>query len=282
MIKTIFTLITPVKLVQAFIYHLKNKKYDKSTYDLELHLYSNILKNDMLHYGYFEDVNIQADHISIKQLEDAQLKYAENIVKYIINKDEPVLDVGCGMGGLSNILLQKGYIVDALTPNENQIGDYEIILIAVNAGGSDSQTWTISAGPSIVSFPPASATTGEKYTYSPEVSGQGAITWSLTQNPEGMVIDEDSGHLTWVPHEGQVQTHTVTLKVAVNGKEDSQSWTITVAAGSSEPADGFSGGSSGCFLPGRSPKATRPWRVPSRRPSRRRRPRPRDRGPQRP
>jgi cyclopropane fatty-acyl-phospholipid synthase-like methyltransferase len=31
-----------------------------------------------------------------------------------------VLDVGCGMGGLSNLLLKKGFSVEALTPNKDQ------------------------------------------------------------------------------------------------------------------------------------------------------------------
>ncbi len=74
----------------------------------------------MLHYGFFEDANIDAECISIKQIEDAQIKYAQNIIDLIVQKYGLVLDVGCGMGGLSAMLLQNNYEVEALTPNKNQ------------------------------------------------------------------------------------------------------------------------------------------------------------------
>lgn len=119
--KTILKFLNPVTLMKAYSYQKKNSKYEKSSYDLELYLYSKILKNDMLHYGYFEDVNIEPEAISIKQVEDAQIKYAENIIEKIKNTKDPVLDVGCGMGGLSALMLQKGLKVEALTPNKNQI-----------------------------------------------------------------------------------------------------------------------------------------------------------------
>ncbi len=119
--KTILKFINPISLIKARSYQKKNSKYEKSSYDLELYLYSKILKNDMLHYGYFEDVNIEPETISIKQLEDAQVKYAENIIEKIKNTKDPVLDVGCGMGGLSALMLRKGLTVEALTPNKNQI-----------------------------------------------------------------------------------------------------------------------------------------------------------------
>jgi len=119
--KTFLKFLNPVSLVKAYNYQKKNSKYEKSSYDLELYLYSKILKNDMLHYGYFEDVNIEPEAISIKQVEDAQIKYAENIIEQIKNTKDSVLDVGCGMGGLSALMLQKGIKAEALTPNKNQI-----------------------------------------------------------------------------------------------------------------------------------------------------------------
>lgn len=118
--KTLLNFLNPISLIKAYFYQKRNSKYDKSNYDLELFLYSKILKNDMLHYGYFEDVNIEPDTISIKQVEDAQLKYAENIIDQIKNQKDSILDVGCGMGGLSALMLQKGLKPEALTPNKNQ------------------------------------------------------------------------------------------------------------------------------------------------------------------
>lgn len=118
--KIIYKLINPINWIKAYRFHKANSKHSKASHDLELHLYSKILKNDMLHFGYFEDINIEPDTISIKQFEDAQLKYADNIVELITDKDGYILDVGCGMGGLSGMLLKKNYKVEALTPNVNQ------------------------------------------------------------------------------------------------------------------------------------------------------------------
>lgn len=113
-------LLNPLKWWKAYQFHQKNKVFDKSSYDLELYLYSQILSNDMLHYGYFKDKDIPADQISFALLEQAQMDYAEKIIASINNKELPVLDVGCGMGGLSNMLQKRGFQVDALTPNANQ------------------------------------------------------------------------------------------------------------------------------------------------------------------
>ena len=42
----------------------------------------------MLHYGYFDDINISPDSISIKDLENAQMRYVEIIIEQILNKHE--------------------------------------------------------------------------------------------------------------------------------------------------------------------------------------------------
>ena len=118
--KNITIFFNPINWFKAYQYHKQNSNYDKSSYDLELYLYSKILKNDMLHWGYFEDINIAPDAISVKDVEEAQMKYAENIMHLIDDKQGLVLDVGCGMGGLSAMLKQNGINVEALTPNVNQ------------------------------------------------------------------------------------------------------------------------------------------------------------------
>lgn len=111
----------PIQWIKAIRFAKKNAKYEKSSYDLELFLYSKMLRNNMLHYAYFGDINIRPEAISFDKFEEAQMKYAESIIEHIENKNDPVLDVGCGMGGLSQLLKKQGYDVESLTPNKNQI-----------------------------------------------------------------------------------------------------------------------------------------------------------------
>ena len=113
-------IINPIELLKALRFHMSQKAHKKSSEDLELLLYSKIIKNDMLHYGYFKNPDIQSDSISIRDLEAAQMNYVEIIINQILDKNSRVLDVGCGMGGLSKILFEKGYQVESLTPDNNQ------------------------------------------------------------------------------------------------------------------------------------------------------------------
>ena len=113
-------IINPIELIRAFRFHKKHKNHKKSSEDLELMLYSKIIRNDMLHYGYFDNPDIEPDSISIKNLENAQMRYVEILIKQISDTGKKVLDVGCGMGGLSNILYEKGFQVESLTPDNNQ------------------------------------------------------------------------------------------------------------------------------------------------------------------
>ena len=76
-------LINPIELIRAYKFHKKQKKHIKSYQDLELKLYSKIIKTDMLHYGYFDDINIKSDSISIKDLENAQMRYVDIIIEQI-------------------------------------------------------------------------------------------------------------------------------------------------------------------------------------------------------
>lgn len=122
----ILSLLRPSRLLRAWRFRNKQGPYDRSASDLELQLYSRILTNDMLHYGYFEDPGIRPDEISIAEMEAAQERYARlllNETTAVIAADgNPirVLDAGCGMGGLSGMLLDAGCAVDALTPNRQQ------------------------------------------------------------------------------------------------------------------------------------------------------------------
>lgn len=114
-------LLNPIEYFRAWRYARQQRRYDRSAFDLELWLYSRILANDMLHYGYFEDEAIDPATISIAMMEAAQVEYARRLTGTLTDKKQPVLDAGCGMGGLTGVLLAAGFTPHALTPNDHQI-----------------------------------------------------------------------------------------------------------------------------------------------------------------
>ncbi len=114
-------LVLPQHLYKV-IKHQRNKNNTSRVYDdAQLKLYSNIIPGDFLHYGYFEDVNITPQDISLNAIYKAQLKYAELILDKVTDKVSPVLDIGCGMGGLIKLMLDRGLKPSALTPDKNQV-----------------------------------------------------------------------------------------------------------------------------------------------------------------
>jgi cyclopropane fatty-acyl-phospholipid synthase-like methyltransferase len=120
-LKYLSPFINPLEWFRAARFKRENSKYEKSSYDLELYLYSKILTNKMLHYGYFDNPEIKPEDISLNMLEAAQKRYAEMIMEHIHDIGKPVLDVGCGLGALAEMLHDKGMQVEVLTPNESQI-----------------------------------------------------------------------------------------------------------------------------------------------------------------
>lgn len=116
-----FSLLNPVRILRAMQFHRQQKKYCKTSHDQELRLYSELLSNDMLHYGYFENPDIEPEKLSFFDVETAQLNYAEKLISHLNDKSLPVLDIGCGIGGIANLIYQKGFSVDVLSPNINQL-----------------------------------------------------------------------------------------------------------------------------------------------------------------
>jgi cyclopropane fatty-acyl-phospholipid synthase-like methyltransferase len=97
------------------------KRMERVYNDPQLKLYSQILPGGFLHYGYFDDPNTQPQDISLNDIHLAQLRYAELILENIVDRESPVLDVGCGMGGLIKLMLDQGLNPVALSPDRNQI-----------------------------------------------------------------------------------------------------------------------------------------------------------------
>ena len=110
----------PHHLYQVIRLQLGRKKKKRAFDDAQLNLFSKLLPGDFLHYGYFEDVNKKPEDISLNDIYQAQENYGWKIVNLITATSEPVLDVGCGMGGLISLMLQKKINAVALTPDKNQ------------------------------------------------------------------------------------------------------------------------------------------------------------------
>jgi len=119
--KNISPFFNPVEWFRAWRFKRSNARFPKSSYDHELYLYSKILSSRMLHYGYFDDTGIKPESISLGMVEDAQRRYAELLIENIEPENGAVLDVGCGMGGLAEMITSRGMEVEVLTPDRNQI-----------------------------------------------------------------------------------------------------------------------------------------------------------------
>jgi hypothetical protein len=103
--------------------------------------------------------------------------------------------------------------------------------------------------PRIVSRPGLEAVAGQPYAYDPDgkASAQGSrpLWWDVgkmldgrqVNAPEGLLIDGDSGAVTWTPTAAQVGEQRVTLKAHNAVGTDLQEFTVTVAAGAPEQGD---------------------------------------------
>ena len=107
-------LVNAIKLQRA-------RKANKRVYDdAQLALLAQIIPGGYLHYGYFDDINREPREISLAEITRAQQRYAELLVDLAQDQEAPVLDVGCGMGAMSKLLLDRGFKPTALTPDRFQ------------------------------------------------------------------------------------------------------------------------------------------------------------------
>lgn len=117
----ILRIINPVHLYKIISLNRNKSRISRTYSDEQLKLYSQITPNGFLHYGYFDDINIDAKEISVGMIYRAQERYAEVLLEKITNREVEILDVGCGMGGLINMMLNQNLKPVALTPDKTQI-----------------------------------------------------------------------------------------------------------------------------------------------------------------
>jgi SAM-dependent methyltransferase len=93
----------------------------KAADDTALKLYGQILPGGFLNYGYSENPALPLEKLSLDSIQQAQVRYGERLADLVKDRDNRVLDAGCGMGGLIGLLLMRGFQPTALTPNRTQI-----------------------------------------------------------------------------------------------------------------------------------------------------------------
>ena len=118
----------------------------------------------------------------------------------------------------------------------------ELVTVQVSdSQATATQTFTINVtpvndAPTITSSPITGATEAVEYTYTVvanDIDGD-SLTFSLSANPAGMVIDSASGVITWTPANG-VDEGVVTVEVSDGQATATQSFTITVGAVNDAP-----------------------------------------------
>lgn len=114
-------LLLPQHLIRVIRLQRRRKRKDRVFEDPQLKLYHDILPGDFLHYGYFDDPNTQALDMSINMIYRAQERYGEKLVELITDTNHPILDIGCGMGGLLRLMNQKKLEAIGLSPDVNQV-----------------------------------------------------------------------------------------------------------------------------------------------------------------
>ena len=89
--------------------------------DHVLKLYSETIRSDYLHYGFWVEPNsVEIESITLQEIKNAQDRYIEHLVSFIPNEVNSILDVGCGVGGNAEYLINQGYVVETLSPDDFQ------------------------------------------------------------------------------------------------------------------------------------------------------------------
>ena len=85
-----------------------------------LDYYLSLTNSPYLHYGYWENIPVPPEELTMPRFREAQAAYAALIANHIPQGINHILDVGCGIGGNTTYLISKGYTVDGLAPDSFQ------------------------------------------------------------------------------------------------------------------------------------------------------------------
>jgi PGF-pre-PGF domain-containing protein len=107
------------------------------------------------------------------------------------------------------------------TPDNDDVGAHQVIVQASDGILTDLQEFTINVGnvndlPVIASIPATKAVQDELYIYDVEAYDvdNDALNYSLIKAPQGMVMNNINGNITWLPSNDDVGIHNITIKVS--------------------------------------------------------------------
>jgi parallel beta-helix repeat protein len=127
------------------------------------------------------------------------------------------------------------------TPTNDQVGDNRVsILVLDRRGDSAVQEFTIAVEnvndqPEITTKPITSLELGTNYIYDVDTIDidrpEDFLVYTLVKYPVGMMIDRETGEITWTPTKEQLGSSEVTVQVSdgnVNNGKDSQTFVVNV------------------------------------------------------
>lgn len=113
--------LNPKHLYIAFSRQRSKGSSKRHREDPQLKLIAKICPGEFLNYGHFENVDLSGEDICIADIARAQELNAEQFVGLIREHEKCVLDVGCGVGGITRMMLGRDITPVALSPNQYQI-----------------------------------------------------------------------------------------------------------------------------------------------------------------
>ena len=87
--------------------------------DNVLKLYSKTIESKVFTLWFWNDPEkINLEDFSLNEIKNAQKRYIQILTSYIPNEVKLILDVGCGIGGNALFLINQGYNVETLSPDD--------------------------------------------------------------------------------------------------------------------------------------------------------------------
>ena len=189
---------------------------------------SNIADGDWHHI-----VNIRDDAAGKNYLYVDGFKEGEYTHNYTAGFNSATAPINIGWLNLSAGYYYTG-TVDEVALYSRALGESEII-DHYNSGAGKKYCEIEDSSPVITSTPVEQGTMGVPYSYDVAASGNPAPTFSLTTFPSGMMIDANSGLITWdSPTTGD---HDVTVTATNSVGTDTQSYTLVITEAPACPTD---------------------------------------------